>query len=154
MPYQVLGDSSAAVEVTMACTRSARARSSGAIAAMLSRAAWSASAFLAPFLPSARSSAARSFMAARSSALNPSGPVVLVAGMVVAGSGSARGRVAVAAAGAQVTDVEHGGEGDPRPVPAGDAPAGRPQEDVHQRGERQEDDAEERPDERREDGVD
>ena len=30
------------------------------------------SAFFAPFLPSARSSAARSFIAARSSALNPS----------------------------------------------------------------------------------
>ena len=33
-------------------------------------------AFLAPFLPSARSSAARSFIAARSSALKPSDTVV------------------------------------------------------------------------------
>ena len=41
------------------------------------------SAFLAPFLPSARSSAARSFIAARSSALNPSDVVaVFFAGIV------------------------------------------------------------------------
>src|SRR3954453_14128030 len=39
---------------------------------MLSRIAFRPSARLAPFLPSARSSAARSFIAARSSALNPS----------------------------------------------------------------------------------
>ena len=72
MPYQVFGDSSGAFAVTVACTRSASARSSGAIWAMRSRTACMPSAFLAPFLPSARSSAARSFIAARSSALNPS----------------------------------------------------------------------------------
>ena len=44
----------------------------GAISAILSRTACKTSAFLAPFLPSARSSAARSFIAARSSALKPS----------------------------------------------------------------------------------
>jgi len=38
---------------------------------MLSRTACSPSAFLAPFLPSARSSAARFFIAARSSAVKP-----------------------------------------------------------------------------------
>src|SRR6185312_2466533 len=36
MPYQVLADNSGAVPVTVTCTRSARARSSGVIFAMLS----------------------------------------------------------------------------------------------------------------------
>ena len=76
MPYQVFGDSSGAVAVTVTCTRSASARSSGAISAILSRTACRPSAFLAPFLPSARSSAARSFIAARSSAVKPSDSVV------------------------------------------------------------------------------
>src|SRR3954466_11862991 len=75
MPYHVLGESSGAIRVTVACTRSASARSSGAICAILSRTACSPSAFFAPFLPSARNSAARSFMAARSSALKPSDSV-------------------------------------------------------------------------------
>src|SRR2546421_10392967 len=92
MPYQVLGDNSGAVEVTMACTRSARARSSGAIAAMLSSAAWTASAFLAPFFPWARSSAARCFMAARSSALKPSDSVLVLAGMIGVPLGDQDGR--------------------------------------------------------------
>src|SRR3954453_9570 len=71
MPYQDLGDRSGAAAVTVTCTRSATARSSGVILAMLSRSAWRPSAFLAPLLPSARSSAARAFIAARSSALKP-----------------------------------------------------------------------------------
>src|SRR5919199_708926 len=78
MPYQVFGSSSGAVAVTVMCTRSASARSSGAISAILSRTACRPSAFLAPFFPSARSSAARSFIAARSSALKPSDSVVAV----------------------------------------------------------------------------
>ena len=59
------------VAVTVTCTRSASARSAGAISAMLSRTACKPSAFLAPFLPSARNSAARFFIAARSWALKP-----------------------------------------------------------------------------------
>ena len=72
MPYHVFADNSGAVSVTVTCTRSASARSSGAISAILSSTACRPSACLAPFLPSARSSAARSFIAARSSALKPS----------------------------------------------------------------------------------
>src|SRR4051794_3788947 len=71
MPYQVFGDRSGAAVVTVTWTRSATARSSGAIFARLSRTACSPSAFLAPFFPSARSSAARARIAARSSALKP-----------------------------------------------------------------------------------
>src|SRR3954452_21479858 len=78
MPYQVLGARSGAVAVTVTCTRSATARSSGVIFAMLSSSACSPSAFLAPFFPSARSSAARAFIAARSSLLKPFDSVVLV----------------------------------------------------------------------------
>jgi hypothetical protein len=63
--------------VTVAWTRSAIARSSGAIFAMESRVACNSSAFLAPFLPSARNSAARAFIAARSSALKPADPDLL-----------------------------------------------------------------------------
>src|SRR4051812_20596131 len=72
MPYQVFGSRSGAVAVTVMCTRSASARSSGAIFSIASRTACRPSAFLAPFLPSARSSAARAFMAARSAAEKPS----------------------------------------------------------------------------------
>ena len=75
MPYHVFGVRSGAFAVTVTCTRSASARSSGAIFAIASSTAWRPSAFLAPFLPSARSSAARSFIAARSSALKPSDSV-------------------------------------------------------------------------------
>src|ERR1700685_316917 len=83
IPYQVFGDSSGAVAVTVICTRSASARSSGAISVMLSRTACRPSAFLAPFLPSARNSAARFFIAARSSALKPPDSVVaLFAGIL------------------------------------------------------------------------
>src|SRR3954447_344136 len=78
MPYQVLGDRSGAAAVTVTCTRSARARSSGVIFAMASRTACSPSAFLAPFFPSARSSAARARIAARSSALKPPDSVSMV----------------------------------------------------------------------------
>ncbi len=75
MPYQVFGASDGAWVVTATWTRSARARSPGAIFAIASSTACRPSAFLAPFFPSARSSAARSFIAARSSALKP--PAVL-----------------------------------------------------------------------------
>src|SRR3954453_4683612 len=78
MPYQVLGDRSGAAAVTVTWTRSARARSSGVILAMASRSACSPSAFFTPLFPSARSSAARCFIAARSSALNPSDSVCTV----------------------------------------------------------------------------
>src|SRR3954463_14048355 len=82
MPYQVFGSRAGAPSATATCTRSARARSSGDIFAMDSSSASSPSGFFAPFLPSARSSAARSFIAARSSALKPSDSVVaLVAGI-------------------------------------------------------------------------
>jgi hypothetical protein len=54
------------------------------IFAIESRAACSSSAFLAPFLPSARSSAARAFIAARSAAEKPSLPVSDVfVGMII-----------------------------------------------------------------------
>src|SRR3954463_10674162 len=78
MPYQVLGARSGAVALTVTWTRSAIARSAGAIFAMLSSRACSPSAFFAPLLPSARSSAARCFIAACSAALKPSVVVVLV----------------------------------------------------------------------------
>src|SRR3954468_8182271 len=78
MPYQVLGDRSGAAAVTVTWTRSATTRSSGVIFSMLSRSACRPSAFLAPLLPSARSSAAGAFMAARSSALKPPDSVSLV----------------------------------------------------------------------------
>src|SRR5271170_2893947 len=97
MPYQVFGDNCGAVAVTVTCTRSASARSSGAISAMLSRTACRPSAALAPFLPSARNSAARIFIAARSSALKPPDSVLaLFAGILglpfltLMGSGSCR----------------------------------------------------------------
>src|SRR3954447_13060696 len=78
MPYQVLGARSGALAVTVTCTRSAITRSAGSIVAMLSSRACNPSAFFAPLRPSARSSAARCFMAARSAALKPWGVVVLV----------------------------------------------------------------------------
>ena len=72
---QSLGDRSGAfVEIT-AWTRSARVRSESGISAIAARTAFLSSAFLSAFRPrrfSALSSAARSFMAARSSAENPS----------------------------------------------------------------------------------
>jgi hypothetical protein len=56
--------------------------SSGVIFAIESRTVCSSSAFLAPFLPSARNSAARCFIAARSAAVKPPDPVwELFAGM-------------------------------------------------------------------------
>src|SRR3954462_10825864 len=78
MPYQVLGARSGALAVTVTCTRSAIARSAGSNFAMLSSRACSPSAFFAPLRPSARSSAARCFMAARSAALKPWVVLVLV----------------------------------------------------------------------------
>jgi len=77
MPYHVFGDKSGAAAVTVTCTRSASARSSGAISAILSTTACRPSAFLAPILPSARSSAARSFIAVRSSTVKPSDSVLV-----------------------------------------------------------------------------
>src|SRR3954468_14855421 len=71
MPYQVLGARSGALAVTVTCTRSAITRSAGSIFAMLSSRACNPSAFFAPLRPSARSSAARCVMAARSAALEP-----------------------------------------------------------------------------------
>jgi hypothetical protein len=83
IPYQVFGDNSGADAVTATCTRPASARSAGAIAAMLSRTACRPPAFLAPFLPSPRNSAARFFIAARSPALKPPDPVLaFVAGIL------------------------------------------------------------------------
>src|SRR5437763_7168902 len=94
MPYQVFGDNSGAVAVTVTCTRSASARSCGAISAMLSRTACRPSAFLAPFLPSARNSAARFFIAARSAALKPPDSVLaLVAGIASLPSLTLKGSV-------------------------------------------------------------
>src|SRR4051812_3669878 len=78
MPYQVLGARPGAWAVTVTCTRSAIARSAGPIFAMLSSRACSPSALFAPAFPSARSSAARCFIAARSAALKPLLLVVLV----------------------------------------------------------------------------
>jgi hypothetical protein len=75
MPYQVFGSNPGPFAVTVTCTRSASSRSSGLIASMASSSASRPSAFLAPFLPSARSSAARAFIAARSSAVKPPDPV-------------------------------------------------------------------------------
>src|SRR6478609_2622822 len=90
MPYQVFGCRSGALEVMATCTRSASARSSGAILAIASRHSSSPSAALAPFLPSARSSAARSFIAARSCALNPVSLSVAVIALPLDVVGSAR----------------------------------------------------------------
>src|SRR3954454_9429915 len=78
MPYQVLGVRPGALAVTVTWTRSATARSAGSIFATLSSRACSPSAFFAPAFPSARSSAARCFIAARSAALKPSVVFVLV----------------------------------------------------------------------------
>src|SRR3954454_11926209 len=102
MPYQVLGARSGAVAVTVTWTRSAIARSAGSILAMLSSRACSPSAFFAPLLPSARSSAARCFIAARSAALKPLLVVVLVGVDIVVLSSSPCGLVDVVRRGARV----------------------------------------------------
>src|SRR3954452_24590436 len=78
MPHQVMGARPGAWAVTVTWTRSAIARSAGPIFAMLSSRACSPSALFAPAFPSARSSAARCFIAARSAALKPLLLVVLV----------------------------------------------------------------------------
>jgi hypothetical protein len=67
MPYQVFGLSSGALVVTISCSRSAMTRSGSGISATFSRRAVSPSCL--PFV-----SRARSFMAARSSAVNPIEP--------------------------------------------------------------------------------
>src|SRR4051794_3682236 len=78
MPYQVFGSRSGATVVTIAWMRSAIARSASSISAILSRRLCRSSAFFAPFLPSALSSAARSFIAARSASVNPLASFVVV----------------------------------------------------------------------------
>src|SRR3954469_15611672 len=76
-PYHVDTSRCGASEMTMACIRSARPRSGWDIAAIASRQRSASSAFLAPPF-SARSSAARAFLAAISSALKPESDWVLV----------------------------------------------------------------------------
>src|SRR4028118_1605425 len=65
MPYQVLGDSAGAFAVTTTWTRSASARSSGAMSAILSRTARRTSAFPAAFLRAGRGPLARGALGAR-----------------------------------------------------------------------------------------
>ena len=65
IPYQVLGESAGAVAVTMACSRSAMARSGSCIPAIFSSTSASPSAFEPAFR-----SRAGSLIAARSSAVN------------------------------------------------------------------------------------
>src|SRR5262245_45378000 len=73
MPYQVLGERSGAVAVTISCIRSAIARSDAGISAIFASTWRSASA-----LPAAAfSSRARSLIAARSSAVNPADAFLL-----------------------------------------------------------------------------
>ncbi|MCY1442117.1 hypothetical protein D9M71_584660 [compost metagenome] len=72
MPYQVLGESAGAVAVMISCRRRAILPSAGGICPIFSMMSASPSAFSLPALASAFSSLARSFMAARSSAVNPS----------------------------------------------------------------------------------
>ena len=66
MPYQVLGERAGAVALTIAWSRLAIARSGSGISAIFPRTSLSPSA-----LPAAFSSRARSFIAARSSSVNP-----------------------------------------------------------------------------------
>ncbi len=65
IPYQVVGDRAGALAVMIAWSRLAMARSGSGIAAIL------ASTALSPSAASAFSSRTRSFIAARSSAVNP-----------------------------------------------------------------------------------
>src|SRR5215472_9186260 len=87
IPYQVLGARAGAPALTMAWTRSARARSGSVISAIFASTSLSPSA-LAPRGPrraAAFTSWPCSFIAARSSSVNPLGtlPVVLLAGFCV-----------------------------------------------------------------------
>jgi hypothetical protein len=68
IPYQSFGARSGALALTMAWIRSARARSDSVISAIFASTSLSASAFRA----AAFSSLARSFIAPRSSSVNPS----------------------------------------------------------------------------------
>src|SRR4030095_12322566 len=72
-PYQVFGESSGALALTIAWSRFAMARSGAGISAIFASTSLSPSAFFArgPRRASAFSSWARSFIAARSSAVNP-----------------------------------------------------------------------------------
>src|SRR3954464_8201265 len=71
MPYHVRGASSGAAAVTSSWTRVASLRSAGGIDAIASTTARASASALAAPLAVDLSSLARSFMAARSSALNP-----------------------------------------------------------------------------------
>src|SRR5512134_2322928 len=71
IPYQVFGDSSGALAVTIAWSRSAMARSDPCISAIFVSTSRSPAARSAPRRASAFSSLARSFIAARSSPVNP-----------------------------------------------------------------------------------
>src|SRR5688500_16111641 len=81
MPYHVFGARSGATSETIAWMRSARARSSGGISAILARSSFSPAARSLPRFCSALSSAARSLTAARSS--GDSEAVVFVAAFLV-----------------------------------------------------------------------
>src|SRR6266545_33336 len=71
IPYQVLGQRAGAAAVIIAWSRSAMARSGCGISAIFARTALSPAALFLVIRASAFSSRARSFIAARSSALNP-----------------------------------------------------------------------------------
>src|SRR5213595_2985372 len=73
IPYQVLGERAGALDLMMAWSRSAMARSGFGISAIFASTSLSPSAFFAlgPRRASAFSSWARSFIAARSSSVNP-----------------------------------------------------------------------------------
>ena len=74
IPYQVFGERAGALALTIAWSRSAMARSGSGISAIFASTSPSPSALSARGLrrPSAFSSWARSFIAARSSSVNPS----------------------------------------------------------------------------------
>src|SRR4029450_7810938 len=84
IPYQVLGERVGPLALTMAWSRSAMARSGSGISAIFASTSLSPSAFFARELrrASAFSSWARSFIAARSSAVNALG-FLLAAGVVL-----------------------------------------------------------------------
>ena len=71
IPYQVLGESAGALALMIAWSRSAMARSGSGISAIFASTSLSPSALFLFARPSAFSSLARSFIAARSSAVNP-----------------------------------------------------------------------------------
>src|SRR5215216_422983 len=82
IPYQVLGQRAGAAAVMIAWSRSAMARSGCRISAILASTALSPAALFLVMRASALSSRARSFIAARSSALNPLDFLLLAATFV------------------------------------------------------------------------